>query len=262
MIPEPFERGARVLVGAGPAPAAFCRFGTGATVSPPNGGVKTSRAELGAIPAAGSVRYCRRARDLRSPEPRPLPMPSAPLESTVSLLERIRRGDAVARDRLVARYLPVLRAWAHGRLPAHARGLADTDDVVQITLIRALNHLEGFEYRHDGALLGYLRQGVLNAIRQEIRRARRKPPGEELDDSLADAAPSALEQAVGREFLDRYEAALLELTPDQREAAILRLEFGLSYPEIDAAMGRNHPNAARMLVVRALVTLAERLGHA
>src|SRR4249920_1526604 len=113
-------------------------------------------------------------------------MPSQPLESTLSLLERIRCGDAAARERLVARCLPVLRAWAHGRLPPHARGLADTDDVVQITLIRALNHLESFEYRHDGALLAYLRQGVLNAIRQEIRRGRRRPAGEELDEAIAD----------------------------------------------------------------------------
>ena len=188
-------------------------------------------------------------------------MQPQPLESTQSLLDRIRGGDSAARERLVARYLPVLRAWAHGRLPPHARGLADTDDVVQITLIRALNHLETFEYRHDGALLAYLRQGVLNAIRQEIRRGRRKPPGVELDDAIADDAPSVVERAVGREFLDRYERALLALTPDQREAVMLRLEFGLPYPEIAEAMGRANPNAARMLVVRALISLAEKLGH-
>ncbi len=184
-----------------------------------------------------------------------------PLESTVVLLERIRAGDVAAREQLIARYLPILRGWAHGRLPMNARGLADTDDVVQITLVRALNQLSGFEYRREGALLSYLRQGVLNAIRQEIRRSRRRPPGDGIDESVADFTPSAIEQAVGRETLERYEAAMMELTPDQREAAMLRLEFGMSYPEIAEAMGKTTANAARMLVVRALVGLAERLGN-
>src|SRR5262249_12692011 len=52
-----------------------------------------------------------------------------PLESTMVLLDRIRAGDAVAREQLLGRYAPILRAWAHGRLPMHARGLADTEDV-------------------------------------------------------------------------------------------------------------------------------------
>jgi RNA polymerase sigma-70 factor (ECF subfamily) len=68
-----------------------------------------------------------------------------------------------------------------------------------------------------------------------------------------------VEQAIGLETLDRYETALMDLTPDQREATMLRVEFGLSYPEIAEAMGKSSANAARMLVVRALVHLAERL---
>lgn len=184
-----------------------------------------------------------------------------PLETTALLLERIRGGDVAAREALVARYLPIMRSWASGRLPAYARGLADTDDLVQVTLVRALNHLETFEARHDGAFLAYLRQGVINAIRQEIRRSTRRPGGAEPDESVPDPSRSAVEEAVGRETLEAYEAALMELTEDQREAAILRLEFDLSYPDIAEAMGKPSANAARMLVVRALVRLSERLGE-
>ena len=183
-----------------------------------------------------------------------------PLESTMVLLDRIRVGDAAAREQLLRRYHPVLQAWAHGRLPSHARGLADTDDVVQVTLVRALNRLTEFEYRHEGAFLSYLRQGVLNAVRQEVRRSRRRPTDELVDDSLADASASVVERAIGREMLERYEAALLQLAPDQREAVILRLEFGHSHAEIAEALGRPSANAARMLVVRALADLAQRLG--
>lgn len=182
------------------------------------------------------------------------------LESTMVLLDRIRVGDPVAREQLLARYLPILRAWAHGRLPANARGVADTDDVVQVTLLRALRRLDKFEYRHEGAFLSYLRQGALNTVRQEIRRARRRPTDELLEDDIADDSVSVVEQAIGQQALERYEAELIRLASDQREAVILRLEFGLGYGEIAEAMGRPTPNAARMLVVRALARLAEALG--
>lgn len=188
-------------------------------------------------------------------------LPHAPLDSTLDLLQRIRVGDTAARESLVARYLPILRRWAHGRLPRGSGGLADTDDVVQVTLMRALNHLEDFEYRHDGAFLAYLRQGVLNAIRQEIRRSRRHPVTGEVPASFADPAASVVEEVIGREVLRQYEDALLELTDDQRDAALLRVEFGLSYREIASLMGKPSANAARMLVVRALVALSERLGR-
>jgi RNA polymerase sigma-70 factor (ECF subfamily) len=181
----------------------------------------------------------------------------APLDTTQTLLQRIRAGEASARDQLLSRYLPLLRAWAHGRLPAGARGMADTDDLVQITLIRALNRLEAFEYRHEGGFLAYLRHSVLNAVRQEIRRARRKPVDGPVGDSQPDLLESVTARVIRRETMEHYEQALMELTEDQREAVMLRLEFGLSYPEVAEALGKPSANAARMLVVRGLVTLAE-----
>ena len=81
-----------------------------------------------------------------------------------------------------------------------------------------------------------------------------------MDETIADGATSVVEQAIGRVMLERYEAELMQLLPDQREAVILRFEFGLGYAELAEAMGRPSPNAARMLVVRALAQLAQRLG--
>jgi RNA polymerase sigma-70 factor (ECF subfamily) len=83
-----------------------------------------------------------------------MPVPED-LESTAGLLERVRGGDAGARERLLSRYVPALRRWAHGRLPPRARELADTDDLVQVTLIRALDHLGDFEPRRPGAFLAW-----------------------------------------------------------------------------------------------------------
>src|SRR5262245_56023339 len=103
----------------------------------------------------------------------PQAIPPNRLETTVSLLALVRQGDAQARERLFRRYLPVLTRWARGRLPLQARDLSETDDLVQVTLVRAMGRLDTFESRHEGAFLAYLRHALLNAVRDEIRRSRR-----------------------------------------------------------------------------------------
>lgn len=182
-------------------------------------------------------------------------------DPTIALLRRVRAGDAGAREILFRRYLPLLRRWAHGRLPPIARDLADTDDLVQITLVRALHHLEGFESQGSGSFLAYLRQILLNEVRDEIRRQRRRPLAESLDTELIDAdTPTLIEQMVGQERLAAYEWALANLPKRQQELIVMRLEFGLSYPEIAAETGGT-ADAVRMMIARALVQLAEQLGE-
>jgi len=179
-------------------------------------------------------------------------------ESTVALLSRYRGGDADALNVLYARYLGPLRRWARGRLPIWARDVGDTEDLVQDTLIQALGRMETFEARGDGALGGYLRQAVNNRIIDKVRR-RRPPVAPELPMDVAAVDPSPLEELIGKQALDRYEAALAELKPEEREAVIGRLEFGMSYAELAAAIGKSSPDAARMAVTRALLKVVEQM---
>jgi RNA polymerase sigma-70 factor, ECF subfamily len=183
-------------------------------------------------------------------------------ESTADLLARIRTGDRNARDRLVARYLPVLTRLAHGRLPRSARSLLDTDDLVLMTLEKALNHMETFEPRHQGALLAYLRRAMLNQIRDEIRHAARRPERADLADDHPGTSPSPLEVLIGRETLERYDAALDSLPEAQHEAVVLRLEMGLSYREIAERTGSPSPEAVRMSIQRALARMAKQMASA
>ncbi|HKK69645.1 MAG TPA: RNA polymerase sigma factor [Candidatus Krumholzibacteria bacterium] len=177
------------------------------------------------------------------------------MDRTAVLLDRIRAGDARAADELAARFLPPLRRWARGRLPLRARHLAETDDLVQIALVRALNRVEDFDSRREGAFLAYLRQILLNALRDEIRRADRH--GERVDPEDAAAEPSLVEDAVGVDVLVAYETALAELPPTLQEAIVLRVEFQWNYAEIAAATGSPSANATRMAITRGLVQLAE-----
>lgn len=179
------------------------------------------------------------------------------MESTATLLVRARNGDVPAREHLAARYLQLLGRWAHGRLPNAARDLVDTDDLVQVTLVRALQNLENFEHRGEGAFLAYLRQILLNQIRNEARRARRRPEHVELSEALdGSLQPSPLEDAIGSDRLRDYEAALSRLGDAQREAVILRLELDMRYREIAEALEVPTANAARALVGRGIVHLA------
>ena len=178
-------------------------------------------------------------------------------DSTLTLLARAREGDEQALNDLFARYLPVLRRWASGRLPRWARDLADTPDLVQETLLRTFKKIDRFDQRGEGAFQAYLRQAVMNRIRDELRSARRRPSGVAIDAELATEAPSPLEAAIGAEALDRYDAALEMISEDDRELIVGRLELGLTYAELAAATGRPTAGAARMAAVRALVRLAE-----
>ena len=96
-------------------------------------------------------------------------------ESSMVLVQRARQGDHAALDDLCARYLPRLRRWAHGRLPGWARDAVDTQDIVQATLTQVVQHIDAFDPRHEGAFQAYVRQALLNRIRDEIRRAHRAP---------------------------------------------------------------------------------------
>jgi RNA polymerase sigma factor (sigma-70 family) len=185
---------------------------------------------------------------------------SVDVESTFHLIERARAGDQEARERLFSRYLKPLQRWARGRLPQWARDLADTDDLVQDTLVQTFKKVDDFEPRHVGALQAYLRQAVLNRIRNELRRKGRQPHTTDLEGIEVDTAPSPLEQAIGREAVERYEGALQRLTAEEREAIIARVEMGYSYEELAEALGKPTPEAARKAARRALVRLAEEMG--
>jgi RNA polymerase sigma-70 factor (ECF subfamily) len=182
-----------------------------------------------------------------------------PAESSFELLLQAKRGDSGALDRLCTRYLSRLKRWAHGRLPSSSRGLLDTDDLAQEVLFRAVERVETFEPRHEGAFQAYLRQMLLNRIRDEIRRTKRRPAGAPLEDRHAAADPSPLEIAIGREALDRYEAALERLKPQERELIVARIELGFSAAETAEALGKPSAAAAQMAVSRALVRLVQEM---
>jgi RNA polymerase sigma-70 factor, ECF subfamily len=181
------------------------------------------------------------------------------LDSTLELLARAHQGDEVALERLFQRHLEPLQRWASGRLPKWARDLADTDDLVQDTLLRTFKGLENFEPRGVGALQAYLRRAILNRIKDELRRKGRQPQVTDLDDQQVYDGLSPLEHAIGREAVDRYERALARLQPTEQDAIVGRIELGFTYEEMARVMGKPSAEAARKTAERALMRLVEEM---
>ena len=182
-----------------------------------------------------------------------------PADATHRLLERAKSGDHEALEILFARHIPALRRWASGRLPRWARDIADTQDLVQETALQVFKRVEAFEPRGDGALQAYLRQALMNRIRNAFRSKGRRPVFEDLDEQAPSDHTSPLEAAIRQEQRDRYDAALSRLSEQERDLIVARVEVGLTYEEMADALGKPSWNAARMATARALLHLAEEL---
>lgn len=176
--------------------------------------------------------------------------------TTGELILRWRGGDRAALDRVFRRYLPALRRWAHGRLPAWARDEENTDDLVQETFVRAVQRMAQFRQERPGGLTTYLRKTLHHRLIEEVRRAARRREVHDSSPEIRAADPSALQEVLGGELLAIYEEALSRLSEESRGAVICRVEEGMSYAAIAKALGKSSPDAARMTVARALVQLA------
>lgn len=140
--------------------------------------------------------------------------------------------------------------------------MTDTEDLVQDVLIGTVKNFKSFDQRGEWALQAYLRRAVTNRIRDELRRHQGTPRREDLLEQAESGERSPLELAVGKEVFDRYEQALSQLTEEEREATIARIELGCSYQEIAALVDKPSSDAARMFVARALDKLAHLMSAA
>ena len=182
-------------------------------------------------------------------------------EPTIELVLSARNGNRTALEALLERCIPQLRRWAHGRLPAHARGTLDTGDLVQEAAMHVLARLDKFEPRHVGAMQAYLRMSVINRIRDEIRKVGRRPESVELTAEPPADDISALESLIEAEAYDRYRRALEKLRPRDREMVVARIELQWTISEIAQRFGMASVDAARVAVSRSLKRLTAEIKH-
>ena len=180
------------------------------------------------------------------------------------LLARARGGDGRALSTLFRRQGDALLDWARGRLPPWARAAADTVDMVQDALLQTFRRIDVFENRGKGALGAFLRQAVLNRIRDEMRKVARHPL-DDLGDAVLDLparGPSPFQVALDAEKDRKYKQALATLTDDERLLVVGRMELDFNYEQLAVASKRATAEAARQAVRRAVLKVAERMSGA
>jgi RNA polymerase sigma-70 factor (ECF subfamily) len=199
--------------------------------------------------------------NMKQSEPPPLSEGPSLLsdEPTIELLLSAQGGDRLALEALLERCLPPLKRWAHGRLPARARGTLDTGDLVQDAAMHVLARLDKFEPRHVGAMQAYLRMSVINRIRDEIRRLGRRPESVELTTEPSGDMTTPLEAVLRNEAYARYRTALKALRPRDREMVVARVEVQWTIQEIANRFGMASIDAARVAVSRSLKRLTSHL---
>lgn len=180
-------------------------------------------------------------------------------DASSDLIAKAQSGDDEALNRLLDRYVPRLQRWASGRLPSSMRTMLDTGDLVQDAVVNALRRLPTLDVQHEGALFAYLRQAVNNRIIDLYRRRQRRPDRQEMPFDIVSDETSPLEAAMSAEDADRYEQALSRLSDDDRQLIVLRVELGLEYAAMAAAMNKPSAAAARMACTRAIGRLAQEM---
>ncbi|HEY5763691.1 MAG TPA: RNA polymerase sigma factor, partial [Rhodocyclaceae bacterium] len=181
--------------------------------------------------------------------------------ATVELLRLAKAGDRGATNALFERLFPPLLRFARGRLPGWARGMIDTTDLVQETLLSAYGVIGKDQAIGDGAIHAYLRATLKNRLIDELRKVERRPRLDEMDKTQRGNSATPLEELIGIEALERYEDALGKIPRQDRDAVLARIELGLSYAEIARMLDRPSADAARMSVSRAMLRLARAMSH-
>jgi RNA polymerase sigma factor (sigma-70 family) len=123
--------------------------------------------------------------------------------------------------------LPRLRRFARSL----ARNPHDADDLVQLSVERALRRLDQWQpgTRLDSWMFGIIKNAWIDETRSRRRRANVLAP-EELGEHVADAASEAHIERLS------LEAALAQLPEEQRLAVALVLVEGLAYKEAAAVL--------------------------
>jgi RNA polymerase sigma factor (sigma-70 family) len=169
------------------------------------------------------------------------------------------RSKRLMTETLIQKCLPALNRWAHGRLPAAARGRLDTRDLVQEAVLHLIARSQSFEPTTAEAALAYLRKTVLNLVRDEARRLARRPATSELTEDAAEVVESPLDALIQRETFVHYRRALHHLKPRDRRLIVASLEYDWSVQEIAARLSITSVAAARVALARALQRLGKQL---
>ena len=175
--------------------------------------------------------------------------------SDASSLVRAQHGDRRALEAFFADHLPRLRTWTRMRVPRWLEHRTDADDFVQLAAVKTLQRLHRLSPSRADSVQAYMRQTVLNLVRDEVRRIGRSPDHIPVTDEEESGALSPLDRLVGRATWQSYRRALGRLNPRDRAAVVGRVQKGWSYEQLRSHLRVASANSARMATRRAIERL-------
>ena len=178
-----------------------------------------------------------------------MPQPPGHVLSTESLVQRAVAGDRQAFAELYERYLTRVYRYIYYL----TGGTADVEDLTAQTFLRAWQKVPDFRPRGH-AFVAWLLRIAHNVAVSHLRKRHNEQQGipSDYQDTSRASHPDQLAQDASE--AEKVRAAILALTPAEREVIVLRFVDGLSYAEAAQALGRN-VNAIRVAQWRALTHL-------
>ena len=191
-------------------------------------------------------------------------------QKTRQLVVLARDGDKSALNQLYGIYAERVRWMVRFRMGKELRSRLESMDLVQDTLIHALNDLDDFTYKDEGDFVRWLSTIAENVLRGNLKKLhagkrdiRREVPLDGYGPTIGSrlvrdhgpvgtTTPSVIMSK--KEDLSKLEQAIDQLKPEYREVIILAKIDGLSYQEIGKKLGKS-TDAVGMLLSRAMLAL-------
>ena len=193
-------------------------------------------------------------------------------DKTQHLVILAKEGDESARNQLCGVYVERVRRIVRLRMGGELRSKLESMDIVQDSLMSALQDLKDFNYSNEGDFLRWLSRIAENQIRgnlDQLHAAKRDMRKEVALEQRSTHARYSGGQALypvsqttpslifsRREDLDKLEHAMDLLKPAHRQVIILARIEGLAHKDIAARMDKS-PDAVGMLLSRALLALTK-----
>ena len=192
-------------------------------------------------------------------------------QKTQELVALAKEGDKSALNQLYRVYGERVQWMVRLRMSKELRSKLESMDLVQDTLIQALNGLDDFTYKNEGDFVRWLAKITENELRGSLKKLhadKRDIRKEVRLDNYGPTTGGGFAGAHGpieattpsvimskKEDLAKLAKAIDKLKPEYREAIVLTKIDGLSYAEIGDRLGKS-ADAVRMLATRAMAALA------
>ena len=172
-------------------------------------------------------------------------------EEDRAAVEACRGGDREAFDRLVERYQREVYRLCYRYLNNHE----DANDAAQDAFLRAYRAIGSF--RGDSAFSTWLYRIAVNACLNH--RALKRPPTQELPETLVDPRPGAHAEAERDDAAQRVRAAVSQLPDRQRATLILKIYHDLTHEEVAEILGSS-VGTVKANLFHAVANLRRRMG--